>query len=634
MEIDDHFDPLDFYSNDGSDQVPSADMTAVNKNTENNFIINNNISSVSKSQTKVQVQASNANLRRSGRPKPAAESLISSPPAIKFYESTVIRKTSKSSSTTTTTASRSSEKDKVFREGGASSVDGSPVANSKVLKLRLAGSDSADSTAAAALSIKENTLEILKAKRYKIPPKIIFISYFFSNLRVVKLMMPDITEDDRSHNHHSHTSKSPVKNIKILPLLAPKPATREINQIIHSKDFKLRERTAKRKGKEENNRDKEEKVKVKVEIGSKEFEDIGNSKKVKKRKNNENYVETTAVSTEKSIDNSVVKLSLAISANAPKSEPLSHSHSSHNNIINEDVCSSCGGLGNFICCDACPRSFHFTCAEPPLDPQNLPEDDWYCNECRYHLRKKKGESQSSTESSSGDIWELMIGRAEVMNPKCFVMPRRFRYQPKEEDLIKLQSGQLFKQTDIIPSHISLLPPVLVEPTHIMINNLVKIDHCGYELVAPNISSAKSPSGYCHCCGRFGLTKEALGKTEEFLNIPNDAQYHRPIMSCSICPLYWHLDCLETPMVSFPPPSVTWTCPIHFTSEQCVALDVAESLVQAATLLPESAVRLQFSRKVERIKTGDVTDDLSDEYEAIYGVTNCIDVPENIKSTYQ
>lgn len=36
--------------------------------------------------------STSTSIRRSIRPKPAAESLISSPPAIKFYESTIIRK--------------------------------------------------------------------------------------------------------------------------------------------------------------------------------------------------------------------------------------------------------------------------------------------------------------------------------------------------------------------------------------------------------------------------------------------------------------------------------------------------------------------------------------------------------------
>lgn len=71
---DDPFDPVAFYSDDPILQstVPApAEVEAVD-------------SAISIS--------SGTSLRRSVRPKPAAESLISSPPAIKFYESTVVRK--------------------------------------------------------------------------------------------------------------------------------------------------------------------------------------------------------------------------------------------------------------------------------------------------------------------------------------------------------------------------------------------------------------------------------------------------------------------------------------------------------------------------------------------------------------
>src|SRR5687768_11455819 len=39
------------------------------------------------------------------------------------------------------------------------------------------------------------------------------------------------------------------------------------------------------------------------------------------------------------------------------------------------------GVGEFICCDSCPKVFHFMCCQPPVDPQSLP-DEWWCNECR------------------------------------------------------------------------------------------------------------------------------------------------------------------------------------------------------------------------------------------------------------
>lgn len=445
-------------------------------------------------------------------------------------------------------------------------------------------------------------------------------------------MMPDINEDGTSTAAVA-IKNSPVKNVKILPLLAPKPSppssSTGINQVIKVKEFKLRERKAKIKSEKYNDKMdvKDVKKKESVDIKNEAKDDIN----AKRRKKNDNptdtTVNTTTPATAASANNSNLTTTPAIT---PKSNP---------HIINEDVCSSCGGLGNFICCDACPRSFHFTCAEPPLDPQNLPEDDWYCNECR---QSNNNNSPAVNIDGSGDIWGLMIEKAGKINPKCFVMPRRFRYQPKEEDLIKLQTGQLFKPS--APVDFTATTTVTTATTttahshakeHISITGLVKVDHCRYELVAPDISAAKSPTGYCHFCGRFGLTKAALNKTDDLPNVPGDPRYHRPILSCSICPLYWHLDCLETPLVSFPPSSVTWTCPIHFTSEQCVALDVAESLVQASTLLPESAIRLQFMRKAERLKEHDRKDVVEvDEFEEMYGVKDCINVPENIKSTYQ
>lgn len=36
---------------------------------------------------------------------------------------------------------------------------------------------------------------------------------------------------------------------------------------------------------------------------------------------------------------------------------------------------------------------------------------------------------------------------------------------------------------------------------------------------------------------------------------------RPIVSCSACPLYWHIDCLDPPLAG-PPHAKTWKCPAH------------------------------------------------------------------------
>ena len=46
---------------------------------------------------------------------------------------------------------------------------------------------------------------------------------------------------------------------------------------------------------------------------------------------------------------------------------------------NDDECGMCGVGGDLVCCEGCPKAFHPKCVD--LDPKNLPEGDWYCQEC-------------------------------------------------------------------------------------------------------------------------------------------------------------------------------------------------------------------------------------------------------------
>lgn len=145
MEVEDYFDPVDFYTNDDppNDQIPTP-TKHTNINSENSAV------SVSVSvSNEFDSQKSLNSLRRSGRPKPPAETLISSPPAIKFYESTVIRKNSRSSSSSSSKISRTVEE----TEPAALTMN-----NSKVLKLKLTSPPSAKGS-------KEN-LDDTTPKRY------------------------------------------------------------------------------------------------------------------------------------------------------------------------------------------------------------------------------------------------------------------------------------------------------------------------------------------------------------------------------------------------------------------------------------------------------------------------------------
>ncbi len=51
-------------------------------------------------------------------------------------------------------------------------------------------------------------------------------------------------------------------------------------------------------------------------------------------------------------------------------------------IVNSDQCDICTDGGDLICCDACPRSFHFDCLVPPIKEGDILDgEDWFCPYC-------------------------------------------------------------------------------------------------------------------------------------------------------------------------------------------------------------------------------------------------------------
>src|SRR6267142_117015 len=42
----------------------------------------------------------------------------------------------------------------------------------------------------------------------------------------------------------------------------------------------------------------------------------------------------------------------------------------------------------------------------------------------------------------------------------------------------------------------------------------------------------------------------------------ESEKWRSIVSCDFCPLHWHLDCLNPPLLSMPPLDRKWMCPNH------------------------------------------------------------------------
>ncbi|RAL14838.1 putative PHD finger domain protein [Aspergillus homomorphus CBS 101889] len=188
---------------------------------------------------------------------------------------------------------------------------------------------------------------------------------------------------------------------------------------------------------------------------------------------------------------------------------------------NDEVCHECNNIGNLLCCDGCTNSYHFSCLKPPLDPNNPPEGDWYCPKC---AMRRSFRSLSSK-------FDQRFGKKEVRD---FQLPARIR------------------------DHF----------TGVRVN---KKDGQSYEAIVP-MPKPKGRRGYrsgTYDDSHLFRTADALGAPIFCFACAGSAASGRPVMQCDVCPLGWHMDCLDPPMAA-PPAQVpgsdlayhNWICPNH------------------------------------------------------------------------
>ncbi|KAK9461019.1 uncharacterized protein V1516DRAFT_624969, partial [Lipomyces oligophaga] len=186
---------------------------------------------------------------------------------------------------------------------------------------------------------------------------------------------------------------------------------------------------------------------------------------------------------------------------------------------NDDFCSACGGIGRFLCCEGCPKSFHFTCTDPPFDEDNLPEGSWFCKSC-YAKRHPP-------PIPPRGLFSELIDQLNKRNPQCFVLPREIR--DRYEGVTSTDFGE-YQDTEETKTRRSNRSGFVEEPDPLKLT-----DKNGRAIL-------------CFKCGKSAL---------------ND----KKIISCDYCPLHWHLDCLDPPMSAIPLVSQRkWQCPNHIGRE--------------------------------------------------------------------
>ncbi|KAJ2879037.1 hypothetical protein H4R27_005529 [Coemansia aciculifera] len=180
-----------------------------------------------------------------------------------------------------------------------------------------------------------------------------------------------------------------------------------------------------------------------------------------------------------------------------------------------DTCDTCGQPGQFICCELCPRVFHFLCVEPPMSQEEVSKiDHWYCRACQ-HLVTRKRKSRAHAKN----IFYPLLSALEFQNARTFAVPEDIRRQFDgiEADL----DGAFINTREDRPQRA----------------NLGAANRDFTRLVDDHNTPIM-----CYRCGLSAL--------------------HGPVVRCDYCPLNWHWDCLDPPLSSAPPSRKRWMCPNH------------------------------------------------------------------------
>lgn len=190
---------------------------------------------------------------------------------------------------------------------------------------------------------------------------------------------------------------------------------------------------------------------------------------------------------------------------------------------NDEFCASCGGEGKLLCCDGCTNSFHHACLEPPLNPDEEVDGEWFCPRCV--ARRTKYAPHPS------GLLGLVVRRVDDTIPKAFALPRDIR-----DYFEGVRTGDEGEYEEVG------LPRTQ--------NNAVKMNRAGF-IEEPNYKETRDSKGNIIRCYRCNLTSNG-----------------RDIIPCDYCPAKWHLDCTDPPL-AVPPrrrlgdkPGASWRCPLH------------------------------------------------------------------------
>ncbi|SPO24683.1 uncharacterized protein UTRI_01649_B [Ustilago trichophora] len=260
---------------------------------------------------------------------------------------------------------------------------------------------------------------------------------------------------------------------------------------------------------------------------------------------------------------------------------------------NNDFCETCGGHGRFVCCDGCPRSFHFFCMSPPLDIDEMPasnaaevlgpakanaaqkgkgkagsseaelnmDEMWFCNVCVAE-RKPKAVSKPKGLGPFGYLLPVL----SQQNPKSFQLPADVRTYFK--DVATANDGDYINGAMVRPvkpnkhGQIEARDPYRLKDKN---GDAVLCFRCG----GTALPSESQQGGSASKLRTSGISKASFNNVFGDVAASAPAEHTiregtgwRKIISCDFCPLHWHIDCVDPPMLGMPSNLRKWMCPAH------------------------------------------------------------------------
>lgn len=217
-------------------------------------------------------------------------------------------------------------------------------------------------------------------------------------------------------------------------------------------------------------------------------------------------------------------------------------------IENDDFCSACLQTGSFLCCDTCPKSFHFLCLNPPLNPDNLPEGDWSCPQCIFkskyqtssQAKKLEKEFIQSDLPSNCKVFGKLLFKLQATNPRQFKLPHFVK-----ETFQDVKTGSRDQYCDEKEKDPLSERQLFGSPYGQCITKLDSYN--------PDIHLDQD-TGKVLLCYKCGTTR---------MGTWDNPEKSRLIMRCDYCRTPWHLDCIpHIPRASLKNLGTNWKCPLH------------------------------------------------------------------------